>query len=157
MRFIVLIFFSVLFFAACVKPISTNPVPRIEYIRADNFGTTKLGSDTVNIVIGYEDGDGNLFVDNNSQGYNFFITTYYFNSDSAKFFKDNNGVSYASTVKQPDNGYYKGKAIKGQILFPTKEFRTGRIRKIIKFEIFMRDLQQNFSNIVTSPVYTLNF
>jgi hypothetical protein len=154
MRFIVLIFLAVLFFAACVKPTSTNPVPRLEYKEAINFGLTKTGNDTVDVVIGYEDGDGNLFVDNNSQGPNLIFSTRYYNADSAKFVLDKN---FSNKVKQPDNGYYKGKAIKGEILLPMTEFRSSQSRKIVKFDIFMIDLSGNKTNVVTSPAYTLTF
>lgn len=154
MRSLVLIFFVAALAMACVKPTSTNPVPSLEYKRAVDFGTTKSGGDTVNIVIGYEDGDGNLFVDNNSQGPNIIISTKYFSTDSAKFITDKN---FSNKVKQPDNGYYKGKAIKGEVLLPMSEFRSGKTRKIVKFEIFMIDLSGNKTNVVSSPAYTLNF
>lgn len=137
---------------SCVKKPSTNPVPSLEYKTAYGFALTSSGSDTAVVVVSYEDGDGNLFVDDYSQGPNLIMTTYYYNTDSAKFLKDK---SFSNTVKQPDNGYYKGKSIKGDIYLPLREFRSNNTRKILKFEIFMKDMKSNLTNTVTSPVYTL--
>ncbi len=150
--FIITTFLFVL--VSCVKKPSTNPVPQLEYKNAYGFGLTSTGGDTAVVVVGYEDGDGNLFVDDYSQGPNLIMTTYYYNSDSAKFLKDR---SFSNTVKQPDNGYYKGKSIKGDIYLPLREFRSNNTRKIIKFNIFMKDMKSNVANTVSSPVYTLNF
>jgi hypothetical protein len=157
MRFLIAIFLVSGIFASCVKKTSKDPVPQIEFLSAGDMYLTKSGNDTAIFVIHYEDGDGDLFVDNNDQGQNLFITTYYFSRDSNKFLIDNNGKPFGNTIKQPDNGYYKGKPITGEITIPTKEFRSGPSRKIIKFAVQMIDLKKHESNISISPVYTLNF
>jgi len=139
---------------ACVKPVSSDPHPRLEYKNAYNFALTPAGNDTAVVVFGYEDGDGNLFVDDYSQDANVIVTTKYYNSDSAKFLVDK---SFSNKIKQPDNGYYKGKAIKGEVYMPLLQYRSSNTRKIIMFELFMVDRGKNKSNVVTSPSYTLNF
>lgn len=154
MRFVIIIFVVALVFANCAKPTSTDPVPHIEYVSAGDMYKTRAGNDTAIVTIYYEDGDGNLFVDDFSQGPNLIITTNYYNSDSARFIIDK---SFPNTVKQPDNGYYKGKAIKGNVIVPLNEYRSNNTRKIINFSIFMIDLKGNKTNVVSSPNYTLNF
>jgi hypothetical protein len=154
MRILISIFLIALFLVSCVKKTSSDPVPALEFISAGNMYRTPSGNDTAVFTIGYEDGDGDLFVDEYSQGPNTVIKTLYYNADSSKFVRDK---SVSNTIKQPDNGYYKGKAIKGQIIIPANEYRSNNSRKIIKFEFFMIDRKEHKSNIVSSPAYTLNF
>jgi hypothetical protein len=157
------IFFPVLLITGCVKPPSKDPVPHIEFLDlADPKKSTFTNSDTATIVLSYEDGDGDLFVDNFSDGSNLVLTTYGYNESTGKFLpaydlsiKDT--VRYTNTIKQPDNGYYKGRAIRGEIFVPLNEFRESEDVKILKFTVFMVDKKNNKSNIATSPVYTLNF
>jgi hypothetical protein len=153
-RVLVLLFICAGLIEACVKKTSSDPVPRLEYKEAHGFAISPSGGDTAVMVIGYEDGDGDLFVDNNTQGPNIIMSTFYYNADSAKFLLDKN---VSNTIKQPDNGYYKGKAIKGEVIVPMKEYRSNSSRKKIKFQVFMQDVKGHLSNVVTSPVYTLTF
>jgi len=154
MRFVLIIFTLAVILGACAKPTSTEPVPYLEYVSAKDMKKTAAGNDTALVTFYYEDGDGNLFVDDYSQGPNLIMTTHYFNLDSNKYLVDKN---FSNTIKQPDNGYYKGKAVKGNVILPLKEFRSNDTRRIIYFDIFMVDLKGNKSNVVSSPVYTLNF
>jgi hypothetical protein len=140
---------------SCVKPASKDPVPILEYKTLTNLGKkVRDNSDTATLVIGYQDGDGNLFADNSTDPSNLVITYMYYNSDSAKMVTH---ISEATKVFQPDKGYYKGKSIRGDITYPLAAFRPSDKVKIIQLKIFMVDMAKNKSNIITSPVYTLNF
>jgi hypothetical protein len=158
MRFILIIFLFSVFGFACVKPKTKNPVPVIGFEEVTNLGkvySASLGSrDTAVLVISYEDGDGDIFVDNSENDPNMVLSSLYYNTDSSKFLLAN---ADSKKIKQPDDGYYKGKSIKGKIFLPLSQYRTSDDVKIIKFELFMVDMKKNKSNVVTSPAYTLNF
>ena len=140
---------------ACVKPASKDPVPILEFKTLKDLGKkARDNSDTATLVIGYADGDGDLFADNSSDPSNLVITYKYFNTDSGKFVTH---LSEATKVFQPDKGYYKNKTIRGDITYPLAAFRPNDKIKIIQLTVFMVDMAKNKSNIVSSPVYTLNF
>jgi hypothetical protein len=163
MRLIVIIFLANLIGFSCVKPKTKNIVPSIEFknlLHAQKSEYT--GQDTAVLVLGYEDGDGDLFVDLVSQGPNLIFTPFFFNTAKGSFDIEKDPVTLdtfriTSSIKQPDDGYYKGKSIKGEIYIPLREFRLNDQAKIIKFTGFMIDTKGHKSNLVTSPVYTLNF
>lgn len=166
MRFILIIFSIAIIGFACVKPKTKNPVPVIEFVSVNNLGKATGGGmgprDTAVIVLKYEDGDGNLFVDNTTEGPNVIFTTYVYNSVTGKFDGQLDPITQdtlriTTTIKQPDGGYYKGKSIKGEIFIPMKQYRLNDNIKIIKFAGFVIDTKDNKSNVVSSPVYTLNF
>jgi len=144
----------------CAKRPSKNPVPKIEFLELQSLG--KVGTrDTAVIVLHYQDGDGDLFTDRTTDDNNFLFTPYTINEEG-KFqaFIDpitQDSVRITYSIKQPANGYYKGKSIQGEIYVPLREFRPSDDFKIIKFTGFMQDMRKNRSNVVSSPVYTLNF
>ncbi len=146
-----MIFFSGIIASACVKKTSKDPIPEIEY--KDFKMLNHIGSDSAVFTIGYKDWDGDLFRNSNSDGPNLVLSTYTYKSDSGKFIFDH-AFSYAIT--QPADGYYKGKSIQGDIYVPVSEFRSKPTDKIVKFEIFMVDMKDNKSNVVTTPQFTLN-
>jgi len=163
MRFILLIFLIGLLGFSCVKPRTKNPVPVIEYKEMYHMQKSELtGQDTAVMVIGYEDGDGDIFVDNTSQGPNLIFIPFFYNPATDKFEIERDPITLdtfriTNTIKQPDNGYYKGKSIKGEIYIPLREYRLNDQKKIIKFTGFVSDVKGHKSNIVASPVYTLNY
>lgn len=119
-------------------------------------------SDTALMVIEYEDGDGDLFRDQGTDGANLFLTTYVYNSNTNQFVIDSLPLvgalktRYSTyTVLQPANGYYKGKSVQGEIGIPLHQFRTNSNFTILKFEVFMNDMKNHKSNVVTSEAYTL--
>jgi hypothetical protein len=160
MRYLVIIFLAGLIVYSCAKPKTKDPKPAIEF---KNFNYFQIaGRDTAILTIGYEDGDGDIFMDNNSTTQNLFITPYSFKESTNKFesvidpiTKDTFRISYIA--KQPDNGYYKGKSIKGDIIIPLREFRVSDDDKILKYAIFVVDQSGKKSNVVGSPVFTVNF
>lgn len=109
-------------------------------------------SDTALMVIGFEDGDGDLFRDSQANGANLVYTIYSYDTATQQF--TINGNPNPATVVQPANGYYKEKSVQGEIGLPLRGFRLNNV-SIIKFEVFMVDMAKNKSNVVTSPVYTL--
>lgn len=146
------------FILSCAKQPSTDPVPALTFKYVDPLGKTKLGStlgerDTATLVFHYEDGDGDLFRNNNNDGANLIYTTYVYQADSDKFVVD--GISNPATITQPANGAYKGKSIFGDIYVPMRQFRSSDKIKIFKFEAFMLDMKGHKSNVISSPVYTL--
>lgn len=164
MRYLVIIFLCVCIAFSCVKPKTKDPVPVIEFKRVESMvrlpATASLPErDTASLVIGYADGDGDLFRNVSTDGPNFIWATYYFNSDLNKFVKDaaDTTISNADVILQPADGYYKGKSIEGDIYRPLKEFRSTSNHKILKFVVFMTDMKNHKSNVVSSPVYTLTF
>jgi hypothetical protein len=161
MRFI-LIFLAALFTGSCVKQQTKDPVPHVEFVDFANAGkSTFTNGDTATIILSYEDGDGDLFVENFSDGANLQITSYYFDELSGTFraFYDlsiQDTVRYSNTIKQPDS-YYRNKYISGEIFIPMEQFRENDDIKVIRFTGFMIDRKKNKSNVFSSPVYTLNF
>lgn len=148
----------------CAKQETKDPVPHIEFIDFANPGLSSRGGDTATFILSYEDGDGDVFVDAGVNRVNLIFTPYYYDAASNSFragynndpdFKDT--IRHAYTVRQPDNGYYKGKSIRGEIFVPLTSFRENNSQKILKFTGFMVDMQDHKSNTFTSPSYTLDF
>lgn len=117
--------------------------------------------DTALLVIGFEDGDGDLFRDKASEA-NLIMTVYTYDAirkafviDSVKITNTEKGPSTGFTVVQPAGGYYKGKSVQGEIGLPLADFRSSGAVTILKFEVFMIDMKNHKTNVVTSPVYTL--
>jgi len=119
------------------------------------------------LVLSYEDGDGDLFLDDVANGPNLIFTAYYFNKSKNVFDAPHlpnpppntldDTLKYSASIIQPNNGYYKGKSIKGDIYVPLNEFRPDDNQKIIKFRGFMQDAKGHNSNWFSSPTITLNF
>lgn len=162
-RVLAFIFLIVLLGNSCIKKKTKDPVPVIEFLDFLNPGkSASTGRDTALIHISYEDGDGDLFTDFKTDNNNFIFTPFYFNTSTNQFYvvidpitNDTTRISY--TIVQPDNGYYKGKSIKGEIFVPLNQFRPNDDVKILKFKGFMVDMSGHKSNVVESPTYTLNF
>jgi hypothetical protein len=161
--FISLIFLISLLAFACVKRKTKNPIPAIVYKDLYNLQKSQYtGQDTAVMILGYEDGDGDIFMDNTNQGPNFIFIPYFYNADLQEFEIELDPITQdtfriTNTIRQPDNGYYKGKSIKGEIMVPLREYRPNDQKKILKFTGYVVDVKGNRSNIVSSPVYTLNF
>lgn len=163
MRFVLIIFSVALLSFACVKRQSKNPIPVIEYRELASAGKVAgTQRDTALLVLGYEDGDGDLFLDYTAQGPNVVFIDWHYDAALGKFEIDIDPITQdthriTASIKQPDDGYYKGKSIKGEIYIPMSQFRTSDDIKILKFTGFMIDVKGHRSNSVASPVYTLNF
>jgi hypothetical protein len=137
---------------ACVKQPSDSPIPSLEFKDVMVLGKVPgTNRDTAVVVYRYNDGDGNLFNNSSKDAPNVVCSIYTFNPDSNKF--DVTNVPYS--ILQPASGYYKGKAIYGDIFLPMRQFRPSDKAKIIRFEIFMVDVDKNKSNVITSPTYTI--
>ena len=157
MRFIFLIVICLCIFS-CVKKQSKDPVPAIEY---KSFTASSNGvKDTAVLTIGYEDGDGDVFRDNTFDGPNIVSTIYVYNTTLSQFLpiidvitKDT--LRYIQTITQPGDGY-KGKQVKGDIIWPMSEFRLNSSQKIFYYKIFMVDMKDHKSNIITTPTFTVN-
>jgi len=160
MRIFLFILFISLIAFACVKKPTTSPIPTIEYV---DFQATKVnGNDTAVMVIGYEDGDGDIFRDVTLHGPNIVGTFYYLNSATKQFtgikdFITNDTARITQTVVQPKDASYKGKSVKGKIYLPWSPFRSGDSVKIFKYTLFVVDESGNKSNIITTPNFTINF
>ena len=173
--FLIVIFLSVFIGFSCVKPKTTDPIPKLTFKQMQGDAveagsesaavwptnkpvSKKLytshinNSDTALLVIGFTDGDGDLFRDSKNDGANLVYTTYAYDAATQEF--KINGNPNPATVVQPAEGYYKGKSIQGEIGIPLPDFRLNNV-KIIKLEVFMIDVQNHKTNVVSSPVYTL--
>lgn len=163
MRYILIIFLCGLIAYSCVKSKTKDSTPVIEFkdfMHAQKSEAT--GRDTAVFALGYEDGDGDIFLDNSDQGPNVIFTPYFYDTATGKFYTEMDIITkdtfrLPSKVLQPDNGYYKGKSIKGEIFIPLREYRISDNQKILKFKGFVIDVKGHKSNVVSSPVYTLNF
>lgn len=152
MRYLVIIIFSGLIAVSCVKKTPNDPIPVLEY---KDFQAWQVGSrDTAVLTITYHDYDGDLFRNATSDGPNTIIRTFAFNNDSNKFLKDQT-LSYS--IIQPADGFYKDKAIQGDIIIPMGQFRPNNQVKLMKFELFMVDMKNNKSNEIATPQYTFTF
>jgi hypothetical protein len=162
MRYALILLAGILAFS-CAKRKSKDPVPTVEFLALKDAGISSFTKgDTATMVLSYEDGDGDLFVDNYSEGPNLVFTTYRWDDATGKYVAELNTQTqdtarYTNTIKQPDNGYYKGKSIRGEIYIPLTEFRQKRTSKQIKFVGFIIDMKKHRSNTFISPVYKLNF
>jgi hypothetical protein len=161
-----LLFFlpAALTLASCAKRVSKDPVPRVEFLDFTSVGISKFtNGDTAVMILGYEDGDGDLFVDSNSEDHNLVFTTYRFDEVSNRFvaelttYPPFDTARYVTKIKQPDNGYYKGKSIRGEIHIPLSEYRQNKNTKVFKFVGFMVDQAKHKSEVFSSPVYTVTF
>jgi hypothetical protein len=151
MRYLLTIFLLGLIAFSCVKKTPKNPVPEIEYKNFEFLGQT--GDDSAIFIIGYKDWDGDLFRNSTTDGPNTIISTYVYRADSGKFIFDR---AFSYTIVQPADGYYKGQTIQGNIRIPVSEFRSDpQNDKVVKFEIFMMDMKDNKSNVLTTPQFTI--
>lgn len=163
MRYPLIIFLSGLIAYSCVKPKSNDPKPIVTFKDFVNPRKTSTGGEAAEIVLSYEDGDGDLFVDNATQGPNVVFTTYIYNDLTGEFAahfdnKIQDTVRYSNSVRHPPNTDYKGKSIKGEITVPLDpDFRPIRTAKIITFRGFMIDQKKNRTPIFASPIYTIDF
>jgi hypothetical protein len=147
--------------AACVKRTSSQVVPIVNFKELANVQKTTNG-DTAVMVLDYEDGDGDLFLDKSTQDPNLIFTTYHYEAASGKFvgtfdLLTNDTIRYSTKILQPGGGIYKGKYIKGNIYVPLTQFRASKNDKILKFVGFMVDLAGHKSNTFVSPTYSLDF
>ena len=160
MRILVLILFFVVIAFACVKKPTTSPIPVIEF---KNFEAWQShGNDTAVMVIGYEDGDGDIFRDLTAHGPNLIATFYYLNSVTKQFtaikdFITNDTARITQTITQPIDASYKGKSVRGDIYLPWSPSRSGDSVKIFKYTLFLVDEAGNKSNLVTTPTFTVTF
>lgn len=162
MRHLLLIILLIGLGYSCIKQELKDPLPLIEFMDFQNTGKSPYtGRDTGVIYITYRDGDGDLFTDTKGEGPNFVFTPFYYNQSKDIFevvFDPITADTFriSNTIVQPDP-YYKGRPVRGEIFVPLNEFRPNESFKILKFTGFMVDMKANKSNVVTSPVYTLNF
>jgi hypothetical protein len=162
MRQLVLISFLALVVFACVKKPSTSPIPTLEFKDARYIKVN--GSDSGYLVFSYEDGDGDIFRDKGHTIPNLVITNYAKDTVTGKFVIDSiytgphlpRVASYATTVYQPGDGY-KGKSVRGDIIVPYNEFRSGPWIKTFYHAAFIEDEAGNKSNVAYSQTVTLNF
>ncbi|HQQ93285.1 MAG TPA: hypothetical protein PLQ93_01920 [Bacteroidia bacterium] len=136
---------------SCIKKRSIGPVPKIEFLEFSKVGPA--GYDSARIKLSYVDSDGDLFCDRSDQKPNLVMTTWAYNTDSAKYTFD---LASSRVILQPADGYYKGKSIEGYIYLNESEFRSDAKPRIFRFEVQMTDTKGNASNKVVSDTYTLN-
>jgi len=159
MRFILIIFLVVLFGFSCVKKQSKDPVPSLEFI--DFTSSKSNGIDNGQMILGYADGDGDIFREIPGKVPNLIMKFYYYNNGTKKFtgFFDTNisdTFNIAKIITQPGDGF-KGKSIRGEIYIPMTEFRPADSIKVFKYVIFAVDEAGHNSNIVTTPQFTVNY
>lgn len=161
MRVLSAIFLFGIFCVGCVKKQSKDPVPVIEY--KDFHAWKSNGTDTAVMIIGYQDGDGDIFRDAVTNGPNLIGTFYYLNSATHKFTPiidiiTHDTARFTQTVTQPNKDQsYKGKAVTGDMYIPWTPFRSGDSVKIFKYTLFVVDESGHKSNVLTTPEFTIGF
>jgi hypothetical protein len=144
-----------------VKRSSKDPVPSITYEGMDKLGKSALsGKDTAVLMIGFEDGDGDLFVDDAAQGPTVVFIPFFLDQATQTYSVQwdpitNDTLRVTNSIRQPDNGYYKGRAIKGTIYIPFTEFRPNDSIRAVKFRGFVEDVKGHKSNVITTPPLTV--
>src|SRR5687768_17533404 len=139
MRYLTIIFLVSLAVYSCKKRPTKNPTPALEF---KSFEAWQFqGRDTAELTIGYEDGDGDIFVDADVSTPNLFITPYSYNEVTNTFVgmfdaQLNDTLMFVYKVRQPDNGYYRGKSITGDIIVPIREFRQKQEQRKLKYTIY---------------------
>jgi hypothetical protein len=162
MRHLVLISFVALVVFACVKKPSTSPIPTLAFKDARYIKVN--GNDSAYLVFSYEDGDGDIFRDKGHTVPNLIITNYYKDTVTGKFSIDSiytgphipRVSSFATTVYQPGDGY-KGKSVRGDIIVPYNQFRSGSWIKTFYHTAYIVDEAGNKSNLAYTQTVTLNF
>ena len=159
MRFIIIIFLFIGLGFSCVKKPSKDIVPSLEFL---DFSSSKTnGIDNGQMILGYEDGDGDIFRELPGRLPNLIMKFYYYNNGTKKFtgFFDTNisdTFNIAKIITQPGDGF-KGKSIRGEIYIPMAEFRPADSIKIFKYVIYAIDEAGHNSNIITTPQFTVNY
>ncbi|MBK9283832.1 MAG: hypothetical protein IPM51_05870 [Sphingobacteriaceae bacterium] len=160
-RIVIIIFSVIVVFSSCVKKPSKSPIPTLEF---NDFQAWKVRTniDTAVLILNYEDGDGDIFLDIATQGPNVIGTFYYLNSATGKFtaIKDNitnDTARITQTIIQPKDASYKNKSIRGEIYLPMSPFRSGDSVKTFKYTFFVTDVAGNKSNTITTPELKVTF
>ena len=140
----------------CAKQPDYSETPQLGYVdlALRQVYRENQARDTCDLRISFSDADGDLFVRSSADPSNVLLRYYIYHVDSAKFIMS--GVE-SKSIKEPANGYYSGKAISGEIQIPLTQFRPNTSFKIIKMDVQMVDLKNHKSNIVSTPIFTLNF
>ena len=152
MRNLFILFLSFVLGFSCLKKKSIGPIPEIEFIEFIQKSTAT--KDSATFKLGYIDSDGDLFRNKTSDGPNLVLKTLAYNADSAKYLTN---LTISKVIIQPADGYYKDKSIQGYIYLQETEFRKSRNDRKLKFEVYMKDMDGNLSNTVTSIEYTLTY
>ncbi len=153
-----IIFFAfVLVISSCVKKQTTNPIPVISF---KEFTPYKKGFDAY-LVLGFEDGDGDLLISKESTQNSLFIQYLYkdANGQFVNILEPNptnptklDTFAFNYIVKRDAEDKYNGKSIKGDILIDLRGYvRPGD--KNFKYKISLRDEKGNKSNIVETPEF----
>lgn len=161
LRILSILFVSLAIGFSCAKPTPKDEIPVVEYKNFDAYKKSN-GADTAFLTLTYIDGDGDLFVtDVKTEGPTVNFTAYYYIPSTGKFQVYRNPLEPRDTtliypsIKQPADGYYKGKPIKGDITIPIGQFRPNDQTKILYFRGYLMDTDGNQSNIVVTPTFTL--
>ena len=164
MRIIITIFIlSILLslsFTSCVKRPSKSPTPELTF---KDFIVWRINGvrDSAVAIIGYEDGDGDLFLNKTTDGPNIVGTFYYLNSATGKFTGISDPITgdtarVTQTVLQPKGASYKGKSVQGEIFLPLAPFRSGDSVKVFKYTFVMQDEAGHKTNTITTPELKAN-
>ena len=131
------------YLASCQKddPVYNN-IPEIELISATP-STVKQYKDSIVFVISYKDGDGDLG-ENSADAKNLFLTDNRIN------------ITYDYRIPQlsPDGSHI---IIKGQLSVVLKStgITDGSTQQMASYSIYVKDRAGNKSNVVTTPILTI--
>jgi hypothetical protein len=155
-----LFIFSVIGFIAyaCVKKTTYPTTPEIEYSDFIPF----VG-DSADLKIKFTDGDGDIGVSGNDSTRNLWYTYSYLDTITLQYRAytiydpvtgNDDTLRNSYIIKAPIDSY-KGKPISGEINVRLQRFRHIRKVKNLKYVFYLFDEAGNKSNVVTSPVITV--
>ncbi|MGE0567628.1 MAG: hypothetical protein AB7O73_06740 [Bacteroidia bacterium] len=162
----IILVFSVVFFASCLKQNNANPVPSISY-----YDFYAQDENIAYLTINYEDGDGNIFAEEEVKDYNFYAW-YEYKDGTGKFVPGLWPLVIPNPPK-PDTTIYSERplaytvyrpselsvdqSIKGQITITLVGWRADVSHKNIRYRIYMIDQSGNQTEEITTPDLVIPF
>lgn len=150
LKLFLLLTFSVLIYASCVKKKNYPVNPEIGFKAFYPFS-----GDTADLVITFSDGDGDIGKAQEDPTKNLFITFQYFNTTTQNFMSYynnflNDTVRMDYTIRKPKDNY-DGKPISGEVAVRLNEYRPDNTYKRIRYVMYLVDNSGNKSNVLTTP------
>lgn len=143
---------------SCVKKTTYPTTPVIEYTDFIPY----VG-DSADLKINFTDGDGDIGVNENDSTRNLWYTYYYLDTITQQYraytiydpVTGNDDTLRNSYIIKAPTDSYKGKPISGEISVRLQRFRHIKKVKNLKYVFYLFDEAGNKSNIVTSPIITV--
>lgn len=149
-KHILLLLILTVIYSACVKKKTYSKNPEIAF---KAFYPYK--GDTADLVLTFNDGDGDIGKEQEDQTKNMFLTPYFFDPLIGKFRanysnSNNDTVRVSYTIRKPKDEY-SGKPISGEVSVRINEYRADTTQKRLKYVVYIVDNASHKSNVLTTP------